>query len=231
MLLYYVRHGDPIYSPNQLTSLGMRQAAAVAKRLACCEIDRIYCSPSIRARQTAQPLCALLKKEPQLLEWCDEVYAWEKLSLTDEQGRRWCTEDQQTKRLFAMEEVRRLGRNWHAHPVFAGKEYGREMDRIQRETDSFLASLGYQHDLQNNCYYVQNPRQEKVVLFAHAGTGAAILSCMLDIPYPIFAPKFIMGHTGVTVVSFPEEEEIVFPEMLTYSNDSHLYEDELPTRY
>ena len=46
MILYYVRHGDPIYNPNQLTPLGERQAEAVAKRLAVYGIDRIYSSPS-----------------------------------------------------------------------------------------------------------------------------------------------------------------------------------------
>ena len=30
MLFYYVRHGDPIYTPDSLTELGHRQAEAVA---------------------------------------------------------------------------------------------------------------------------------------------------------------------------------------------------------
>ena len=44
MLFFYVRHGDPIYNPNQLTPLGKRQAEAVAKRLAMHGIDEIYVS-------------------------------------------------------------------------------------------------------------------------------------------------------------------------------------------
>ena len=31
MLLYYIRHGDPVYNPDSLTSLGEEQAKAVAK--------------------------------------------------------------------------------------------------------------------------------------------------------------------------------------------------------
>ena len=34
MLFFYIRHGDPIYDPDSLTPLGLRQAEAVAKRLA-----------------------------------------------------------------------------------------------------------------------------------------------------------------------------------------------------
>lgn len=33
MLLFYIRHGDPIYIPDSLTDLGKRQAEAVARRL------------------------------------------------------------------------------------------------------------------------------------------------------------------------------------------------------
>lgn len=28
MILHYIRHGDPVYNPNQLTALGERQAEA-----------------------------------------------------------------------------------------------------------------------------------------------------------------------------------------------------------
>lgn len=50
MILYYIRHGDPIYNPNQLTPLGERQAEAAAKRLAVYGMDKIYASVSNRAR-------------------------------------------------------------------------------------------------------------------------------------------------------------------------------------
>ena len=63
MLFFYIRHGDPIYTPDQLTPLGQRQADAVGKRLAMFGVDRIYSSTSMRAQQTAQPTCDLLKKE------------------------------------------------------------------------------------------------------------------------------------------------------------------------
>ena len=33
MLLFYIRHGDPVYDPDSLTPLGLKQAEAVAKRL------------------------------------------------------------------------------------------------------------------------------------------------------------------------------------------------------
>ena len=32
MLFFYIRHGDPIYSPDSLTPLGRRQAEALGRR-------------------------------------------------------------------------------------------------------------------------------------------------------------------------------------------------------
>ena len=60
MILFYVRHGDPIYNPDQLTPLGHRQAESVAKRLALFGVDEIYASTSTRAIQTAPPVFTIL---------------------------------------------------------------------------------------------------------------------------------------------------------------------------
>lgn len=55
MLLYIIRHGDPIYAPDSLTPKGHLQAAALAKRLAVHGLDKIFASPLVRAQQTAKP--------------------------------------------------------------------------------------------------------------------------------------------------------------------------------
>ena len=80
MLFFYVRHGDPIYNPDQLTPLGKRQAEAVAKRLALYGIDKIYASTSNRAIQTAEPTAEILKKEIAQLDFAKEHYAWQEFT-------------------------------------------------------------------------------------------------------------------------------------------------------
>ena len=44
MLLYIVRHGDPIYETDTLTDRGRLQAEAVGKRIARTKVDRIFSS-------------------------------------------------------------------------------------------------------------------------------------------------------------------------------------------
>lgn len=232
MLLYYVRHGDPIYDPNQLTPLGHRQAEAVGRRLAAFGIDKIFMSPSNRAMQTAQPLCELTKCEPVILDWADEDLAFRDLIMYDENDRkRWCFRHKEGRILLSRNDVRALGRQWHTHPVFENTNFSAGITRIQTEVDAFLEHLGYRHDLENSCYYTTKPNNERIAFFAHEGVGAAILSCMLDIPYPMFSTHFDMTHTGVTVIDFSEMDGVVLPKVLSFSNDSHLYREGLPTKH
>ena len=63
MLLYIVRHGDPIYETDTLTERGKLQAEAVGQRMFDAGIDRIFSSPMGRAKETADPACRLLRLE------------------------------------------------------------------------------------------------------------------------------------------------------------------------
>ena len=232
MILYYIRHGDPIYHPNQLTPLGERQAEAVAKRVAVHGVDRIYSSPSNRARQTAEPLCQITKMLPEILDWSDEDRLYLEMAQVDCDGKKqWPFRHSEYRNLLNSREVRELGRLWYTHPRFADIGVGPAIARIQRETDDFLESLGYKHDLENNCYHQLRENNDRVAFFAHEGIGVAILSCILDIPYPMMSTHYDMTHTGVTVIQFEEKFGSVIPQVLTFSNDSHLYREGLPTKH
>lgn len=69
MLLYCIRHGETTYNAEgriqgqfdtQLSPLGVRQAAAIAKALAAEPIEAVIASPLARAWETAKPLAAAL---------------------------------------------------------------------------------------------------------------------------------------------------------------------------
>ena len=88
MILFYIRHGDPIYNPDQLTPLGQRQAEAIGKRLARFGIDKIYSSTSNRAYQTAIPTAEILKKDITQLEFLNESNPWNALTYVQSDGKR-----------------------------------------------------------------------------------------------------------------------------------------------
>lgn len=229
MIFFYVRHGDPIYNPDSLTPLGVKQSEAVAKRLARYGIDRIYSSTSNRAIQTAKPTSELIKKDIELLEFANENLAWRDFTIENNEKRTWLFQDEKTKMLFASDSIISLGNNWYNHPLMVDYKIG--IDRVYNDTFEFFKALGYEHIRNTGKYKVIKSNDERVSFFAHQGFGIAFLSVVLDIPYPIIANHFDMCHTGITVIEFKEENGYAVPKVLTLSSDAHLYSEGLPTKY
>ena len=231
MYLFYVRHGDPIYNPDSLTELGKEQAQALVKRMKECNPDRIFASSSNRAIMTAEPTAKCLNKEIEIMDWCNESHAWKDFAFEKEGGgRTWCFFDPKTKILFNSDEVRKLDKNWYDHPAFEHTSFKTGTQRVQSEVDKFMFSLGYEHDRKNNGYIPIRPNDERIALFAHLGFGLIFLSCLLDIPYPLFSTRFDMSHSNLTVIEFTGSH-FVIPKALQVSNDSHIFADGLSTNY
>ena len=115
MLLYYIRHGDPIYDPDSLTELGHKQAEALSERLAKLGLDEIYCSTTNRAQQTAAPTAQKLGLPVRLLDWCNESYVWEEFTTVDERGKRWFYQDENMRKVMASQQVEQLGGTTATH--------------------------------------------------------------------------------------------------------------------
>ncbi len=237
MLLFYVRHGDPIYDPDSLTPLGERQAEAVGKMLRSFRIEEVYASTSERAKRTAKPLCEIAKKEMTLLDFANESHAWRDLTCYSEARgcRTWLFFAPEMKELFHTPELVALGHRWYEHPdlkvgQFEDKHYAQGIARIQEGADEFLESLGYKR-VADGKYEIVKHSNKRVALFAHAGFGLTFLSCVLGIPFPTFTTHFDICTTGVTVIEFNDDGGYSYPRVLTLSSAAHLYREGLPTRY
>ncbi len=235
MLLYYIRHGDPIYSPDSLTPLGERQSEAIAKRLSQHGIDKIYASTSNRAQLTAKPTCEMLKIDMELLDFANEGHAWRELGMwVDKEKTRtnWLIDIPEIRHFLCNPEVISLGHNWYEHPKFAEYDFKKGIDRIRNASDELFTKHGYEHIPGTGMYKAVRPNDDRIALFAHAGFGLVFISCLLDIPYPQFATHFDMQHSGLTVINFGDSiEGYSIPRVLTYSNDAHIYREGLPGSY
>lgn len=231
MLLFVLRHGDPIYNPDSLTEKGHLQAEALAKRLALYGIDKIYSSPMIRAQQTARPTEILLNKKAEIEDWASEATLYKEWSVKVGDGTRWIFHSPE-KSLLRDPEIYKLGLKWYEHPLFSEINGKSEYERILNASDDFLLRQGYRHDRENCRYIAENHTDERVAMFCHQGFGLSWIGTMLDIPLPIMWTNFDISHSGMTVIEFkPDKDGIVLPMVLTLSNDSHLYKEGLPTKY
>ena len=228
MLLYIVRHGDPIYETDSLTERGKLQAEAVGKRIADSRIDRIFTSPMGRARMTAEPACRLLGLDYTVEEWAHEIederltpYPDGKLksishlpnTVFRENGNLYlpyersleCTAVNETR----MEEARA---------------------RIEAGGREFLERLGYREE--NGVYRILYPNEEKVALFCHSAMSRTWLSTLLRVPLHMMWSSFNFTHTGVTILSFKNYESgFTAPRCLCLSDMSHLYANGLDMNY
>lgn len=231
MLLFILRHGDPIYNPDSLTDRGHLQAAALAKRLALYGLDHLYSSPMIRAQQTAHPTEILLGKTAQIEEWTSESLAYSQFSKEIDGKRIWIFQGPLKNELRTARVLAR-GARWYEDPVFEGTKAKEGCERLQKASDEFLARHGYRHDRENQRYIAERPNEERIAVFCHQGFGLSWLGTMLDIPLPIAWTSMNMSHTGMSVVEFEADENgLCTPMLLTLSNDSHLYREGYPTRY
>ena len=105
------------------------------------------------------------------------------------------------------------------------------MERVYNDVDKLLLSHGYEHIRGTGRYKAIRPNDDRIAIFAHEGIGTAFLSCLLDIPYPLFASHFGLSHSGMTVIEFKTQDFVSIPRMLTLSSDSHLYREGVDTNY
>ena len=234
MLLFYVRHGEPTYDPDELTYLGRMQAVAIGKRLALFGIDKIYSSTSTRAFQTAEPLAKMLRQDITQLDFCNEKHAFAELSLMNPEigKKQWAFVIPAFGRMFVSEDVRKLDNQWYTYPGFPENRFREGMERVRKETTGFMASLGYEYVPEKHCYRATRDNDDRVALFAHEGFGLIFLSTLLNIPYPFFCTRFGMHHSGLTVIEIKEDAEgYAIPQALMIGNDGHLYKEGLPLNY
>jgi len=235
MLLIYARHGDPIYTPDQITPLGEEQAKALANRLQVFGVDEIYASTSNRAIQTAQPTSELLGVEIKTLDFLNENYL-DELKIIKEDGKRdWVWSHPEYAKVLASREVREMGDTWYKHPKLEAFHFENKLSDIHKQLDGFLAGFGYEHDSEKGLYKVVERNVEKrIAIFAHECMGKIVMSHLLDIPFPYYAAHFEMHTSAFTVIRFDdgglcggtgEPDEYARARVLSLSNDSHLYRD------
>ena len=220
MLLYIVRHGDPVYVTDSLTERGKRQAEAVGKRIYDSQIDRIFSSPMGRALETAEPACRLLGLECNIEEWTHEI-GDERLTPFPDGKLKSITNVQNTYYL----ENGNVDLNYNEAFTCTGineSDIKSAVDFIERHGNDFLERLGYKKE--NGVYKILRNNEEKVALFCHSAFARAWISVLLHIPFHIMWSSFSYTHTGVTVLEFKNNPNgITAPRCLCFSDMSHLY--------
>ena len=228
MILFIIRHGDPIYETDSLTKKGLMQAEALPRRLAMHGIDEIYSSPMGRARLTAKPTAELLNLNIHIEEWMSESLAWDDLSIIDENGdKTWFFSKH--NEILANDDPTRP--DWYNHPAAKICDKAKiGYERIQAASDEFLKRLGYERH--GRVYNILDANHKRIAVFCHGGLGLTWLSHLLSMPPLIFWSGFDISHSGITIIEFANHNTgITSPLCLAFSDLSHIYESGLPLEH
>jgi len=221
MKLILVRHGDPNYELDCLTELGRKQAKVVAERLMEEGIEEVYASCLGRAKQTAQAFIDRSGIGPMhVLDFMQEL-RFGKADALYQSGNPW---------LGALELVHQgedlQSPDWREYPQFKENMATVDADHVMAGTDEWLATLGYQRE---GLYYRctnEDDREKTIVLFSHGGSSTALLSRVLNIPFPHMC--VVLGHirhTAITVLQFdPRPGVLSMPIVEVMVDARHLQE-------
>ena len=220
MRIYLIRHGDPDYPNDSLTPTGRAEAQALAEHLAKAGIDDIYASPRGRARLTAQYTADHLAKMGISLPVNIEPWTTELDGIRDMQRNRslWDFDAADLRAPHILENLN----GWHQTAPLNNANLAAHIERIGRESDAFLARLGYARE--GALYRFTPPNRKRVALFAHLGFGLTWLAHLFHIPVPLMWAGFYLHPTSVTTVLFDERSlGLAAPRVLALGDVSHLH--------
>lgn len=196
MEIVLIRHGEPEWVRDgfnidnpPLTERGHRQAARMAEALRDEHFDEVYCSPLVRARQTAAPLFAALGRAETIDPWLEEIRnpIWHG------------TPQEQADEAYREQRARASTERWR------GLEGGEAMDafveRIHLGCNEFLVDRGVRRLASDFSLWELDRPEQKIALVAHAGTNSVTICHLLGIqPVPWEWDRFVIGHASISRV-------------------------------
>jgi probable phosphoglycerate mutase len=197
MEIVLVRHGQPEWVRDglnvdnpPLTDLGHRQAEAMAEFLAAehaeSPFDEVWCSPLVRARQTAAPLFRRLSRDEQVAEWLEEIRnpIWHG------------TPQEKADEAYREERARVSHERWRG--LDGGEPMTEFIERINLGCQLWFAERGV-HRLDSDLpmWQIDQPGR-KIALVAHAGTNSVVICRFLGLaPTPWEWDRFVIEHASV----------------------------------
>ncbi len=216
-----VRHGEPRWEPGgravdepELTPLGHEQARRVAKTLEAERFDAVYVSPLRRARATAAPVLEALGHEPVVQPWLAELRL---PTLAGMSG-------PEVEAYFGHARARDLEHHWEGLP--GGESFRHFYERVSSGVESLLVGehpLGIHENSGYRVWHVPEDAPERLLIVAHAGTNAVILSHLLGIePVPWAYVRFESAWAGISRIrSVPLASGAIW-QLEVFSATSHL---------
>jgi probable phosphoglycerate mutase len=221
-----VRHAQPDWEPGgravdhpELSAHGRLQAQALAEALAGERFDHCYTSTLERAIETSEFVARRLEVRFQQCSWLDE------LRLPTLEGRT----AEQVAGFFVDVRARDLEKWWEGMP--GGESFRHMYERVSGGIESLLEGTHGVRSHDNSGYRLWHPpeHEQRILIVAHEGTNAVILSRLLDVePVPWAPVRFASYWASIArVVAVPVADAWAFS-LRAFNEHAHLLPLGLP---
>ncbi len=191
LTIHLVRHGDTTQAAEgifcgdldpPLTEHGRSQADLVARAVASYGASALYCSPKLRARQTAEPIASVCRLEPVIEPGLREIAygTWE--------GRTEADIRQSDASAFM---------EWRADPALASPPGGETAFQIAGRALPVIARIRKDH------------RSGHVLIVSHKATVRVIVCALLGIPLGRFRSQIACPTASITSFELSEHDAML----------------------
>lgn len=218
MRILIIRHGEPDYTIDSLTEKGWREAELLSQRLIKMKIDKFYCSPLGRAKDTAKPTLEKFGAEAEILPWLEEfrgkVEPHPKTKLTcpwDLHPSQW----EEQSEVFDREK-------WTGAPLLKNSNTAEIYNETKDGVDSLLKKFGYvKNGMMFKC---DDNRDITIALFCHFALGSAIVGYLMGVsPFIMWHSFFMPASSVTTLVSSEVRKGDIYFRCMQLGDTSHLY--------
>ncbi|MDE7476410.1 MAG: histidine phosphatase family protein [Lachnospiraceae bacterium] len=219
MRLLIIRHGDPDYEHDTLTTQGWREAKLLSERLCKMDIDNFYVSPLGRAKDTASCTLEKMKRTAITHEWLREFApSIQRPDVTDKRTITW----DWLPTDWTKESVFYDRNRWMTQDILEEGNVGREYQWVTDNFDKLLAEHGYVRN--GDIYRVEKANRDTLAFFCHFGLECVLLGHLMGISPMLLWHHTAAAPTSVTTIYTEERREgtAIF-RISSFGDISHLY--------
>ena len=195
MRILLIRHAEPDYSVDSLTSKGHTEAELLSRRLVRYKIRDFYVSPLGRAKDTASYTLEKLGRTAEVLPWLHEFRGTVPDPETGE--KRWIAWDLKP-RIWSEYPGIMDYRTWLDAPVFDCTNVREIWKETANGVDELLGRYGYRKD--GPVWLCDNNEEFTIALFCHFGISMAVLGYLTDISPMVLWHRVLCMPSSVSEV-------------------------------
>ena len=193
MDLYLIRHGQSINNKGdnhvdfpELTDLGYKQAYLAGKALKDINPVKLYCSPMLRAVQTAQKIGSVINFDPQIIVELHEGGGVDTLAPGKRiDGLKRSEILESCPNAILPETVTEKG--WQLHQAHTKEEGVRLIRKNMEKVINFLMENHYD-------------QEDKVAIITHGRSGSILISTVLGMPPDRDYARFGQNNCGISLI-------------------------------